>query len=236
METRFSPGAPETGLTESARENGGTKARRMSEPKDEAVLKRQNQRDSIIGKALDLINTQECRVLPSRLHLLDTWKKNAIIAEVGVASGAFSEEIFARCQPAELHLVDLWEGERYEQGLVHVRQRLSKEIESGSVVIKQGYSTKKLAEYPDQFFDAIYVDTDHSYKLTLAELHLSKQKIKKGGTIAGHDFCVGNVVAPYVYGVIQAACEFARSEGWKFTYITLEPHGFWSFAMQEIGL
>ena len=206
----------------------------MLEKNDTDSARRDDYRKSIIGKALELIYTQDCRVLPSRLHLLDTWKQNAIIAEIGVASGAFSEQIFARCQPAKLHLIDLWEGERYERGLVHVRQRLSSEIKGGRVVINQGYSTKKLAEYPDQFFDVIYVDTDHSYKLTLAELRLSKQKIKSGGTIAGHDFCVGNVVAPYVYGVIQAACEFARSEGWTFTYVTLEPHGFWSFAMQEI--
>jgi predicted O-methyltransferase YrrM len=206
----------------------------MSENRDEAVRKRQIHRDAIIGGALDLIHTQGCRVLPSRLHLLDTWKKSAIVAEVGVASGAFSEEIFSRCEPAELHLVDLWEGERYERGLARVKQRLAKGIDDGRVIINQGYSTEKLAGYPDQFFDVVYVDTDHSYKLTLAELRLSKLKVKKGGIIAGHDFCVGNVVAPYVYGVIQAACEFARSEGWAFTYITLEPHGFWSFAMQEI--
>ena len=204
-------------------------------PTDQRVLNaisyREKQRAQSIGPDLSLIHTQGCELLPNRLLLLERFPKGGVYAEVGVATGTFSKAIFEHCAPKELHLIDLWEGDRYEPGLRLVQQRLADEIQSGRVVISRGYSTAVLEGYPDSFFDVIYIDTNHSYELTLRELEIASKKVKPDGIISGHDFCVGNVVAPYVYGVIQACCRFVQEAGWTFKYLTLEPHGHWSFAL-----
>lgn len=48
-------------------------------------------------------------VLGNRLDFLQFLPKNLICAEVGVFTGAFSENIRNIVQPAELHLIDTWE-------------------------------------------------------------------------------------------------------------------------------
>ena len=40
----------------------------------------------------------------------------------------------------------------------------------------------------DEYFDFIYIDSDHSFVATLAELNAWKNKVKKNGFICGHDY------------------------------------------------
>ena len=42
--------------------------------------------------------------------------------------------------------------------------------------------------FDNEFFDWIYIDTDHSYETTYKELNSWSSKIKQDGVIAGHDY------------------------------------------------
>lgn len=179
-------------------------------------------------------HTAACRVLPTREIMLDHMPKGATVAEIGVAFGDFSAEILARCSVETLYLIDLWEGERYQKGLQAVMAKFGDALFSGNLKIERGLSTDALARFPDATFDWVYIDTDHSYHTTAAELALCRTKVKPGGLIAGHDFCTGNVVAPVPYGVIEAVNEFCIDHDWRYVFLTLETGGHFSFCLEAI--
>lgn len=184
---------------------------------------------------LDHVHTRNCRVLPTRMHLLGCLPRGGVAAEIGVAFGDFTKEILARNKPEKLHLVDAWDTDRFRRGLAQIREQFSSQISRGTIEINQGLSTDRLAEFPDDYFDWVYIDTDHSYATTRQELRLAAQKTRKGGYIAGHDFTSGNPAKGLRYGVIGACHEFCVAEGWEYAYLTLEPSGHFSFALVELS-
>ena len=123
--------------------------------------------------------------------------KGAVCAEVGVAFGDYSAEIIARTTPSKLYLVDAWGSARVE--------------------IRRGFSTVVLAALPDDHLDWVYIDTNHSFETTMAELTLCDRKVKADGLVAGHDFCTGNLVAAtsiafLVLGGVTTSRSFEQSQ------------------------
>ena len=51
------------------------------------------------------------KLLTNRRALLELLPKNAVIAELGVAQGVFTDEILATCSPSKCHLIDFWDFE-----------------------------------------------------------------------------------------------------------------------------
>jgi predicted O-methyltransferase YrrM len=184
---------------------------------------------------LDYAHTEEARLLPDRGKLLDKLPKGGIVAELGVAEGAFSAEIVARNQPQRLYLIDPWNMDRYSEGLQIINGKFGQEIAEGSVVIRQGTSLDMLRQFDDSTFDWVYIDTDHSFALTWHELLLANRKVKPDGRIAGHDFCTGNTVKPVVYGVVEAVNKFCVEYGWRFEFLTLEPDAHFSYCLKRIS-
>ena len=184
---------------------------------------------------LDYAHTEEARLLPDRGKLLDKLPKGGIVAELGVAEGAFSEEIVARNQPQRLYLIDPWNMDRYSEGLRIINGKFGQEIAAGRVVIRQGTSLDMLSQFDDSTFDWVYIDTDHSFALTWQELLLADRKVKPDGRIAGHDFCTGNTVKPVVYGVVEAVNKFCVEYGWRFEFLTLEPDAHFSYCLKRIS-
>ena len=90
-------------------------------------------------------------------------------------------------------------------------------------------------ELPDHCFDWVYIDTVHDYLTTARELAISRQKVKAGGIIAGHDHTPGNIITPVCYGVVQAVQEFCVKSGWRYWSLTCESHCYASFAIQAIN-
>ena len=177
-----------------------------------------------------------CDLLLNRAELLDRLPKGGVVAELGVDHAKFSREIIKRTMPSRLHLVDVWQCERYHERLFYMISNLfAPQIESGSVVIERKLSTEAAHDYPDAYFDWIYIDTDHSYRTTRAELELYAPKIKPGGLIAGHDYSKGNFVGMYRYGVIEAVHEFCNNYGWEFVFLTFDPFESQSFAIRKIA-
>lgn len=184
---------------------------------------------------LDEVHTRNCRVLPTRERMLELLPPASIVAEVGVAAGDFTREIMARALPRKLHLIDAWSSERYREGLMKITEEFATAIREGQVEIHQGMSIERLSEFQDGYFDWIYIDTDHSYRTTHKELELAATKVAPGrGRIAGHDFTSGNCITPVPYGVIEACNEFCVAHGWGYEFLTLEPHGHFSFTLKSL--
>lgn len=174
--------------------------------------------------------------LANRYDLLDLLPKGGIVAELGVDNGGFSTEILNRTNPKKLHLIDVWNSKRYHDGLKNnVKNKFKNEIESGKVEMNLGLSTEVVSTFPDNYFDWIYIDTEHSYNVTKSELETYSKKLKPGGIIAGHDYINGIWVTMVRYGVIEAVSEFCVNNNWELIYITMDYTEPPSFAIRKIN-
>ncbi|WP_168796347.1 class I SAM-dependent methyltransferase [Flagellimonas onchidii] len=180
-------------------------------------------------------NIEHTSLLLDREDLLKHLPQRGVIAELGVDTGDFSELILTTCKPKKLHLVDFWGTKRYNQRKkAHVEERFKSQMNSGKVEINLGYSTVVGKTFEDNYFDWIYIDTDHSYKTTICELETWNTKVKKNGIIAGHDFIIGNWDGLVRYGVKEAVYEFCLKHNWQILYLTMEIDDHPSFAIRRI--
>ena len=202
----------------------------------EKVSRVQRAIDDLIPKSdLQEIHISNLQVLINREILLKRLPKNGVIAELGVNNGEFSQEIIRISKSKILHLVDAWGSDRYHDGLRKgVETMFQSQINEGKVKIHQGYSTDLASSFKDKYFDWIYIDTDHSYQVTKAELLAYKEKIKPGGFIAGHDYSQGNWGKVLRYGVMEAVHEFCIEEDWEIIYLTIEMSNNPSFAIRRL--
>ncbi len=198
------------------------------------VSKRMQQLADMPKANLAAKHTSQGRLLPNRISMLDLLPKSARVAEIGVADGDFSAEILKRCGPEKLFLVDLWDSERYRRGRAKVENRFAEQVNSGQVVLCQGYSTTIMKEFPTGSLDWVYIDSDHTYSTTAEELSLAEQVVKRDGKILGHDFCTASAGMGVVYGVVQAVNEFCVSRNWQFDYVALDPEGHFTFCLSRV--
>jgi predicted O-methyltransferase YrrM len=177
------------------------------------------------------------KVIEDRTRLLDFLPKNAVVAELGVDIGDFSSLIISKTNPVKIHLIDSWDTDRYSNSKKEsVIARFEKEIENNLIEINIGYSIQVLEKFENNYFDWIYIDTDHSYKTTKNELNLASRKVKNNGIICGHDYYMGNWITGYRYGVIEAVHEFCIEYNWEIIYLTIEQSIPPSFAIRKIEL
>jgi len=175
------------------------------------------------------------KLLTDRTELLELMPKNAVCAEIGVNEGEFSEEILKFTKPSKLYLIDAWDDIVYHNGLRDaVLKKFQKEINNGQVEMRIGLSTNELPKFPDGFFDWVYLDTAHTYDITIAELNILKTKMKTGGIITGHDYVTGWWGGWFRYGVIEAVHELCVKEDWEMLYLTTEVHQHKSFAIRKM--
>lgn len=149
---------------------------------------------------------------------------NCNIAEVGVADGASAIFLAER-------LADLGKTFHYRliDNLDYGRAKQFKTIMDN--VYKSGMwkfidvlpidSLNASLEYPDEYFDFVFIDSGHTFELTKAEIRLWYHKIKNGGILAGHDYNNGE------WGVKLAVDEVIKDYD-KIIVDTTEGYGVWS--------
>lgn len=76
-------------------------------------------------------------------------------------------------------------------------------------------------DFPDNFFDFVFIDSGHTYELTKAEIRLWYHKVKYGGTLAGHDY--SNIEWQ---GIRNAVDEVIKDEK-AYVIDTAEGYGVW---------
>ena len=171
-------------------------------------------------------------------------KAGSSIAEVGVFRGEFAQTL-AQLRPSLLVLIDPWEGiltsgNADGNNVVHVNgeeafQSISKAAKGVPFIdIRRGYSESVLQQFPDNHFDVIYIDGDHSFEGCSKDLELARHKVKKGGWIMGHDYEMNELKARNVYcfGVNQAVDLFCAKYGLKIRCLGLD--GCVSYAIQNL--
>lgn len=173
-------------------------------------------------------------LLTTRQEMLKLLPQGGVVAELGVDHGEFSTDILSLNKPAKLHLVDYWGSTRYnQQKRQDVENMFGEQIEAGSIEINYGLSLEVSKNYPENYFDWVYIDTGHDYELTRDELEEYSKKLKPGGYLAGHDFTRWNRLGFSRFGVVEAVSEFCVKNGWELVYLTLEVSENPSFAIRK---
>lgn len=161
----------------------------------------------------------------ARRWLLAKLPQHAVCAEIGVWEGKFSQKIFDHTHPKKLHLIDPWAyqpSERYQKSFYgseqsggqenmdrryeSVKSQFASQIANGSVVINRQDSAKAAAEFPDGYFDWVYVDGNHLYEFVKEDLNAFLPKVRSGGFLCGDDYHERDTW--YKAGVKRAVDEF----------------------------
>jgi len=167
-------------------------------------------------------------VLACRKDLLARMGQNVVCCEVGVGEGELSVKINSMLHPKKLHLVDLWkhqeEGYEDENNVSdeeHARRKAHVEgifKNCANVQIHQGWSTDVVAQFPNHYFDFVYIDANHYFDPVLADLEAYAPKVKKNGFLCGHDYAGLNPM----FEVEEAVQEFCNRHNWRLLYTTDE--------------
>lgn len=172
----------------------------------------------------------------NRVELLTLLPKAATVAEIGVDRGHFSAEILRHTQPKKLHLIDPWALDEDDQYLAsynverekmlgaydRVTRKFADAVTAGGIEIHRTYSTQAAVEFPDHYFDWIYIDAMHSYESVLADLHAYEQKVKPDGFILGHDFSNTKTGRARQFGVVRAVREYVADRKFELMLMTNE--------------
>lgn len=71
--------------------------------------------------------------------------RNALVAEIGVNKGKFSQIILESSKPKKIHLIDSWGSQRYNTSIKKiVENKFESYIDQGIIEINQGLSTEVL--------------------------------------------------------------------------------------------
>jgi methyltransferase family protein len=174
-----------------------------------------------------------------RACILSQIPSNAVCAEIGVYKGDFSELILEHA-PKKLHLVDPW---MFEVDLAYagswyggtlgksqakmntiyksVISRFRFEIRSEVVEVHRNTSAKACSQFPDNYFDWIYVDGNHLYEFVKLDLEMFLPKVKVRGLVAGDDY---GSPGWWQDGVTKAVDEAVASG--RFDKLLIENHQF----------
>ena len=178
-------------------------------------------RRSVASPPLPAHLINDCRLTATRSDLVAALPGSGRIAEVGSYRGDFAKVILARCQPCELHLIDL------DFALLDPALAADARVRRHT-----GQSFAMLAQFPDDFFDWIYIDADHSFAGTTRDAHAAAPKVKPGGYLVFNDFAH---VDPDLgaYGVHRAVVEFAIAQNWPFAWFAYDGSALYDVALRR---
>ena len=158
-------------------------------------------------------------------------RTNAV--EIGVLYGDFSNEILRIINPTQLVLIDPYKrGEKKygiepdslptaystEDNYQDLVRRFTPELVASRIRIVKKYSHEAVNEFPDNYFDFIYIDASHLYEDVKRDLNDWFPKLKIGGLMCGHDYENTNG-----FGVIKAVNEFKNEN--RLEFIILNENG-----------
>ena len=147
-------------------------------------------------------------------HVADRVPHYSKIVEVGACCGQSAAylgvELMNRKKACKFDLVDTFDGRIHPDRSAASVRRVLEPIAPVLGAMVEGCSWLVPAGYENESLDAVFIDADHSYESVVKDIAAWTPKVKRGGIIAGHDFCVD------FSGVIRAVSEaFPRWECWR---------------------
>jgi spermidine synthase len=169
------------------------------------------------AKPLEARHIQNCRLVENREIMLEHMPQNAVCAELGFYLGDFSEKILKTTHPAKLHLVDI-----DENAVKIAEERFAQEIANGVVQAVHGDSANTILAMPDNYFDWVYIDGDHTFVGAKRDLEAVRLKLKPDGLIALNDYIYFGTSDFAKYGVVEAVNEFCIEYDFEMIFFALQ--------------
>ncbi len=173
-----------------------------------------------------------------RIDILNCFAPQGIAAEIGTAEAYFADYMLKELKPKKLHLIDPWrfqdlpdyvkdannttdeEGDRRYKAVLG---KFDEPIRAGVVKVHRALSTEIADSFPDEYFDFIHIDGNHTYSACLADLYAFDRKVKQTGFITGHDYQTIPIARKENHnGVIQAVNNFVIEKEYTFLALTFE--------------
>ena len=156
------------------------------------------------------------KTFETRTEMIKSLPKGMKVAELGVFKGDFSKEIFETMNPAELYLIDIFNGimgsgDRDGNNMEYINLNehyVSLEnhfVSSPNVKLLKGTTLNQMSTFENDYLDIVYIEASHEYLDVKNDLEISYHKVKSGGYILGHDY------EPKRFpGVVNAVNEFCN--------------------------
>jgi len=159
---------------------------------------------------------------------LNKYNLNKIICEIGVNAGNNFLHLLKTAHPILFYGIDIWTDQNSKtsnEDLDKFYKNL-KQIESVNSHIKiiKKFSINASMGFPDNFFDFIYIDADHTYESVKEDINAWWPKIKMNGILSGHDY-----KRKRGCGVLGAVDEFKSTNKIQHFHITPERCSSWMF-------
>ena len=177
---------------------------------------------------LTSVHLKNCKVVPNREAILHQMKKGGIVAEVGVQEGVFSKSILQICEPKELHLID------YSLIYFSIDKKYKSEIADGQVKLHESDSSVAIRKFPDEYFDFIYIDADHTYPGVQRDIQAATTKIKQDGFLLFNDYTYWSPCECINYGVVQSVNELCVNENWEMIYYAFGGYMYCDVAIRKL--
>lgn len=152
--------------------------------------------------------------------------------EIGVWKGNFSECLLETTNLKKIYSIDPWDKtktnyknkwtqKKITEAYEETKKKLKK-FKQRSIIIKKT-NEESLTLFKEFYFDFLYLDALHDYMSVKNDLNSWWKKIKKGGIMAGHDYCNKKN-----FGVIEAVDEFVKEKKLKL-FLTKDKFPSWYF-------
>jgi FkbM family methyltransferase len=164
--------------------------------------------------------------------------------EIGVLKGDYSKIILERWHKGTLYLIDTWrhldsyidmngQDDQYHYDCLIQTCKNIKPWQDRTHILRMD-SSLSANMFPNEYFDFIYIDADHSYEGVIKDLEAWWPKIKKGGLFCGDDYIPddgdiwmtgqGEPVYAGKFGVRKAVNEFTTKKDLVLYETTDEPY------------
>lgn len=192
----------------------------------------------------DLLNNTPAPNKRDLASLVNKMFPNGKGVEIGVLKGDYSKIILERWHRGTLYLVDTWrhldeyidmngQDDKYHYDCLIQTCKNIKPWQDRAHIIRMD-SVKSADMFPDEYFDFIYIDADHSYEGVVRDIKAWWPKVKKGGLFCGDDYIPddgdiwltgqGEPVYAGKFGVRKAVNEFVKEKSLKLYETTEEPY------------
>lgn len=178
---------------------------------------------------LTTIHFQNCQFFQDRRFMLELVPKNGVGAELGVFKGDFSKILLSDLTPRKLILIDTTFS-------ADMSAMFASEISAGVVEVIHGDSSTKLAGFPANTFDWIYIDGDHSLEGVTRDAYVALEKLRSGGLLLFNDYKMGDHNCPggfYEYGVIHVVNDLCTNKGLEMIGFAFHPQMYCDVALKR---